>query len=801
MTFHLHQTLSLLTLGLLFRLSLVLASPTSQIDYSQYVNVFMGSEGPFPGQSYGGGDIFIGGARPFGVTKVGIDTTAANWSTAVLNGGWTPDGNVTAITMMHESGTGGAPKYGIISQMPLTNVASPVNILDNTTYSQPRNGNDTGSVGYFKTHLQNGVEAELSASRHAAIIQYNFSKGEKYILVDVSHVGIRMYLPGSPQDPNSQFYIGGGIQLEENGRRYTGHGTYGGGWNNGAPFTVFFYGEFSTAPHEARAFTGKDADSDNDGPSYPAWTDQSDKATSGPMNDRVGALFSWKDDKASQIISRIGISFISIDKARSYVAAEIPSWKLEDTVMSAVQEWNENVFSKIQVPLDETANTTHVRLLTGENPLWVSDEPYWDDFYTVWDIFRCTVSFYHIFQPVYYESMIRGLIDIWRNGGFLPDGRSGNWNGLVQGGSDADNMLADAYVKGLRGGINWSDGYAAMKTDAEIVPENTFDATDTSASTKEGRGALKDWLQLGYVSQDRSTRCISRTVEYSLNDFALSQVAVGEAPIDQAKYLRRSAGWQKIWNPDVESLGYTGFLAPRFSNGLFNNSGYDPRLCYECGWHSYTYEGVPWEYSFVAPHDMESLIDHMGGPDTFESRLDMMFKPNMSTQDLEANGAGITTIMNIGNEPDFATPYLYNYINKQAKSVEKSRNLGHQYFRDAAYGVPGNSDAGAMNTWLVWQMLGIYPVVTQPVYLIASPWFPDLNMTINGNQTLRITATGLDQGYYVQSVKVNGETWSKNWFEHNDLMVQGGTVEFELGPEMRHWDTGSVPPSPGHVVL
>ncbi|KAH8424013.1 uncharacterized protein LDX57_001768 [Aspergillus melleus] len=622
-----YERLSLLILGLLIRLPFV-ASSASQVDYSHYVNVFMGSEGPFPGQSYGGGDIFIGGARPFGVTKVGIDTTAANWSTAVLNGGWTPDGNVTAITMMHESGTGGAPKYGIIPQMPLTNVASPVNILDNTTYSQPRIGNDTGSVGYFRTQLQNGVGVELSASRHAAIVQYNFPKGEKHVLVDLSH-----YLPGSPQDPNSQFYTGGEIQLEENGRKYSGHGTYGGGWNNGAPFTVYFYGEFSKTPHEARQFTGKNTDSGNDDTSYPTWVDQSDKATSGPMNDRVGALFSWEDDNASQISYRIGISFMSIEKARSYVADEIPSWKLKDTITSAVQEWNEDVFSKIQVPLDETANVTHVRLLysslyfihlmpsdrTGENPLWVSDEPYWDDFYTLF-------SFYHILQPVYYESMIRGLIDIWRHEEFLPDGRSGNWNGLVQGGSDADNMLADAYVKGLRGAINWTDGYAAMKTDAEVVPENTFDATDTSASTKEGRGALKDWLELGYVSQDRSTRCISRTAEYSLNDFALSQVAAGEAPSDQAKYLRRSAGWQKIWNSDVESLGFTGFLAPRFSNGTFNNSGYDPRLCYECGWHSYTYEGVPWEYSFVAPHDMESLIDRMGGPDTFESRLDMMVR-------------------------------------------------------------------------------------------------------------------------------------------------------------------------------
>ncbi|PKX91959.1 glycosyl hydrolase 92 [Aspergillus novofumigatus IBT 16806] len=198
---------------------------------------------------------------------------------------------------------------------------------------------------------------------------------------------------------------------------------------------------------------------------------------------------------------------------------------------------------------------------------------------------------------------------------------------------------------------------------------------------------------------------------------------------------------------------------------------------------------------------METLIDFMGGPATFEARLDTMFKPNLSVQNLGANGAGITTLMNIGNEPDFATPYLYNYINKQAKSVQMSRSLGLQYFKDAPYGVPGNSDAGAMNSWLVWQMLGIYPVVTQPVYLISSPWFPDLNMTVNGNQTLRIKATGLDQGYYVQSVKINGKEWTKNWFEHEELMVQGGTIEFELGSEIKHWETGSVPPSPGHVQL
>ena len=106
-----------------------------------------------------------------------------------------------------------------------------------------------------------------------------------------------------------------------------------------------------------------------------------------------------------------------------------------------------------------------------------------------------------------------------------------------------------------------------------------------------------------------------------------------------------------------------------------------------------------------------------------------------------------------------------------------------------------------MNTWLVWQMMGIYPVVTQPIYLISSPWFRDFNMTVNGDKNLRIKTDGLNDGYYVQSVKINGKSWNKNWFEHKDVMVDGGTIEFELGPEMKAWDTGDVPPSPGHYTV
>lgn len=160
------------------------------------------------------------------------------------------------------------------------------------------------------------------------------------------------------------------------------------------------------------------------------------------------------------------------------------------------------------------------------------------------------------------------------------------------------------------------------------------------------------------------------------------------------------------------------------------------------------------------------------------------------------------------NEPDFATPYLYHYINKQYKSVNQSRALANQYFHDAEYGVPGNSDAGALNSWLIWQMLGLYPIVTQPVYLLGSPWFTDINVTVNVDKTLRILAHNVTDagalgqtGYFVQSVKINGQDWNKNWFHHEDVMVDGGTIEFFLGDELTEWETGDLPPSPAHRIL
>lgn len=319
------------------------SSAAAQVDYAQYVNPFIGSEGPFPGLAFGGGDIFVGGALPFGVAKVGIDTYEDNVTFSTLNGGYTPQGRVTAISMMHESGTGGAPKYGIVPQMPLTNVEPPVNVLDNTTYWQRRVVNDTASVGYYSTRLENGVGIELSAARHSGIMQYSLPAGQKHILVDASH-----YLPSETGGSDVQAYVSGAMDLQPGGQVYTGYTSVGGGWCEGAPITVYFCGEFEEAPDQAETFSGRLTDPIQryhtfaNGP-VPQATFGNLSEVSGPLNNRVGALFTWSNSSSTTIRSRVGISLISADKACNFKNQEITSWNLNDTVNAAVQEWNQDV--------------------------------------------------------------------------------------------------------------------------------------------------------------------------------------------------------------------------------------------------------------------------------------------------------------------------------------------------------------------------------------------------------------------------------------------------------------------------
>ena len=474
--------------------------------------------------------------------------------------GYQPEGQIWGFSMMHESGTGGAPKYGVVNQMPVNGtIENPLVDL-----GQNRSTNDTASIGYYKSSLANGIDIEVSATEHAGFYQYSLPKGENSVVVDVSHV-----LPSFRGLGWGQGYAGGSFAIESNGS-YTGSGTYNNGWNIAPDWTIYFCGYFDQAPTEKKTFTGNDTT---------LYTYGHNTTTNGTY--RQGGVFTFDQE---QVTSRVGISFISTGKACQNVEAEIPKGtQLKDLQNAAVARWNEQVFQKVvSNDKNETVLTQLYSYLygmhllpsnrTGENPLWESNEPSYDDFFTLWDLFRCSTPLWHVLQPTAYEEIIRSLIDIWRHVGFMPDARSSNFNGKTQGGSNADNVLADAYVKGVRGQVNWQDGYSALRKDADVTPPNNSDPIAPDSSTAQGRGALPDWQKFSYIAPN-FTRAVSRAVEYSVNDFSVSEVAKGLGYHDQAGfYLNRSRYWRNHWNAEQESLGFKGQSIFEFHKELFTDT-------------------------------------------------------------------------------------------------------------------------------------------------------------------------------------------------------------------------------------
>ncbi|KAI4869380.1 glycoside hydrolase family 92 protein [Hypoxylon rubiginosum] len=748
---------------------------TEAPDLSSYVLPLTGS--------INGGNTFPGVSLPYGMVKLGPDLYTGSDSYS----GYQSTGNFIGFSLLHESGTGGAPKYGVVAQMPVAGT------IDNplTDQSVNRSQADESRLGYYKSCLFNGITVEMGATSKAGMFKYQFpdDAGDSNIIVDVSHV-----LPSFRGQGLGQNYLGGNISVTttDAGIQYQGSGSYDNGWNRAPEWTVYFCGYFDQAA-TFKTFLGTDATGED-------LSDYSD-ATSQDSESRLGAVFTFN---TTDVTSRVGVSFISSEQACANVDREIPAGTTLDTLETNVKTaWNDQVLSKITTT--DTTNTTRLQLLysslyhmsliptnkTGENPLWSSSEPYYDDIFTFWDLFRCTTPLMHILQPVAYEELIRSLVDIWRNEGFLPDARSSFFNGATQGGSNADNVLADAYVKGVRGAIDWEDAFSAMVTDAETEPPNNNDSRDTSSSTKEGRGALPDWIDRGFITT-KYRRSVSRAVEYAGNDFGLYQVAKGLGKDDEAeKYLNRSRNWRNQWNPDLEALGFTGFLGPIDEDGNFVDQ--DPLSCGGCYWGDDYYQGLPMEYSFNAHHDINKLIELGGGVDTFTARLEKLFEGGVSSGNSQFNH----TLFNPGNEPSFTSPYLFNYVGRQDLTVKYSRYVANSYYAPTAAGLPGNSDAGAMESWILWSMIGLYPMTGQTTFLVGSPWFSDLTIDLGGNKKLVITTTGgSDTAYYVQSLKVNGAACDKAWVTWEDVFANGGTLDFVLGPEPADWATGDAPPSP-----
>lgn len=746
-------SLTALLCGLLTLLPSATVCGANENGNAQYVDPFIGTEG--------GGNVFPGACVPFGMVKLGPDCGNMEW-----NAGWAPDGNIHGFSHTHVSGTGGGCKYGNILMLPMTGV------IDLSDYSSPRK-NEQASVGEYSVELTRyGTSARLTALDRAALHEYTFPAAtDSRILFDMgSCLALKMC--------ETQKVIGSEVRILSP-TELEGYTRVRGGWNEGEAYTVYFHAETDTPAVSFGTW--------KDGKTEPGKESQFDSGQ------KTGAYMTFNTTAGQKIRVRVGISYISCGRASANMR-QVDTWDFDKVKAETTAKWN-RVLDKVELDGDKNDKVKFYTALyhcylqptdkTGENPKWTSAEPNYDDFYAIWDTFRATHPLFTILTPSRQADMLRSLIDIWRNDGYMPDARSGNDNGRVQGGSNCDILFADAIVKGVEG-VDYEAGLQAMLKNAEVPPGGD--------ERKEGRGGLNDYNTLGYVSA-ATERCLTRTLEYSNCDFAIATVANRLGKNDIAdRYYRKASNWQNTWNDDIECLGHKGFAWPRERDGSFLAEDKYTVLT-GGGWENPTYETFSFELSMYVPHDMKSLIARCGGQERFTQRLDTFFTHNNGDQ------RWLIGMYQIANEPGFLAPSLYNYVNRQDKTARLVRYILADRYKTTRDVIPGNDDSGSMSAWYVFHSLGFYPNAGQDVYLVSSPVFRKATLHLENGRTLRITArNNSDRNIYVQSVRLNGKPLGNNWFRHSDIK-DGGTLEFVMGPEPSGWSrNGVLPPSMSDTV-
>ena len=711
---------------------------------TDYVDPRIGSEGL--------GRVFIGPSCPFGMVKPSPDCTTAP------NSGWLPmPVRVDGFSQVHVSGTGGGPKYGNILLMPFSEF-DPAETFD---YRQ----SEKISLGYYATtFVHSGIGVEVTAAPKASVYRFHYSaNGEKCLRLDLDFFLGRSDTPGARE---AQEFVDARIDILDD-RNISGSQTIRGGWNNGAPYTVFFHLR-SDAPFIRTAQDG-----------------------------HVARAAFDRDD----VEVRVGISFLDTEKARENLET-VEGIGFEEVRNRCVEQWKE-LLDRMKVSgstRDKRMFYTalyHTMLMpvdrTGE---WApaGDEVYYDDYYALWDTYRTSLPLITILDPDRERDIVNALLTIYRHDGYLPDARSGNSNGRTQGGSNAEIVFADAFVKGMDG-IDYEEALKAMLKDAEVPP------VDDEA---EGRGGLEEYRRLGYIPWG-IPRAGNRTVEYAACDAAIAMLAEGLGHEDVAETYRQMSGnWKNLWRSDVTDDGVAGFLMPRDASGVWLDDlpyghsdrvdaryRYTPTMAegpwYTKWWSSFFYEGTSWEYSLSVPQDVPGLVEICGGPEAFDARLDRFFKGGY---------------YNVANEPSFLTPCLYHWIGKPEKTSRQVLQIIADHFDDTPMGLPGNDDSGAMSAWLAFHQLGLYPVAGTDRYVVHTPVFKRGEIRLSNGKRFIVKAKGLSPTrLHIQEARLDGKRLDSLFLTHADI-VKGGTLTLVMGPSepvvAREMDKGSFLENPAY---
>ena len=384
--------------------------------------------------------------------------------------------------------------------------------------------------------------------------------------------------------------------------------------------------------------------------------------------------------------------------------------------------------------------------------------------FSLWDTYRAAHPLFTLVQQDRVNDFINSMLAIYQQQGKLPIWHlHGNETNTMVGYS-AVPVIADAYLKGFRG------------FDAELA----FEAMKTSALLDERGG---DYVKSqGWIPADSQVESVARAMEYAIDDWALAAMAKAMGKTEDAElFAKRATYYQNYFDPS------TGFMRGKMADGSwrtpFNPISSQHREDDYC-------EGNAWQYTWLAPHDVEGLIDLFGTEDAFVTKLDSLF--SIESIKVEGASADITGLIGQyahGNEPSHHISYMYAWAGQQWKSAEKVREICTTMYNDQPDGLCGNEDCGQMSAWYVFSSMGFYPVnPANGAYVFGSPLFARAEIALPEGKKFRVIAeNNSKENLYIQSATLNGKPYEKTFITHKEIM-NGGELVFQMGstPNMEY---------------
>ncbi|WP_276480964.1 GH92 family glycosyl hydrolase [Paraflavitalea pollutisoli] len=504
----------------------------------------------------------------------------------------------------------------------------------------------------------------------------------------------------------------------------------------------------------------------------------------------AGAVIGFKTSRGEKVNLRVASSFISYEQADISLKREIGSDAFDVTKNKAKNEWNKQLnrilveggsidqtrtfysclYRMLQFPqkhyeLDAAGKIVHYSPYNGQVlPGYMFAGT------GFWDTFRALYPFLNFMLPSINKEMQEGLINDFKEGGFLPEWSSPGFRSVMVGNNSA-SVVADAYIKGLR-------GYDINKLYEALL----HGANNEGPMTAVGRAGVKYYNELGYVPYDvKINENAARTLEYAYDDFTIYQLgkALGRPKEETDLYAKRSQNFRNLFDPE------TKLMRGKNQDGKFQ-SPFNPFK-----WGDAFTEGNSWHYSWSVFQDIEGLKNLMGGNKMFVAMLDSVF--SMPPVFDESYYRGVIheiremQIMNMGqyahgNQPIQHMIYLYNYAGEPWKTQYWIRRVMDQLYKATPDGYCGDEDNGQTSAWYVFSAMGFYPVTPGTTqYVLGTPLFKKMTLTLDNGKKLVINApANSDNNKYVQQVKRNGVVYSKNWVDHFDLF-KGGTLDFNMG--------------------